>query len=54
MKKILTAALIISMAVLMMVGCKKADSNDSSAASQGGQESSQANSEATGTKKLEK
>lgn len=54
MKKILTAALIISMAVLMMVGCKKADSNDSSAASQGGQESSQANSEAKGTKKLEK
>ena len=46
MKKIMTAALIISMAVLMMVGCKKADSNDSSAASQGDQESSQESSQA--------
>ena len=54
MKKILTAVLVVSLAVLMMAGCKKADSSDSSAASQGGQESSQANSEATGTKKLEK
>ncbi|MFQ9800534.1 MAG: hypothetical protein ACLR23_18275 [Clostridia bacterium] len=55
MKKILTAVLAVrSGSVDVMAGCKKADSSDSSAASQGGQESSQANSEATGTKKLEK